>query len=128
MTDISKATPLAYRPLEYDDWGVIRRADGRLFARARSDAYLSVADADAHRAAGTDPYEAIGRLIVKAVNERDELIAAMREAQAVLSQLTAPDMKIGAGDIYFRARAAEVEARAVLARANDIRLNKKANP
>lgn len=118
MTDIKK--PLAYRPREYDDWGMIRCADGTLFARAYPAGPLSVADADAHRDAGTDPYEAVGRLIVKAVNERDELIAALRGM--VIANPAFRHNRIGAPGSGARANqdnkiTAEDRALAALARA-----------
>lgn len=43
-----------------------------------------------------------------------ELETACRQAQSVLVQLTEPNMNIGAGQVYFQARAAEFACRSAL--------------
>lgn len=53
---------LQYRPLTYDDWGQIRRDDGSLFACVSRP--LEQEEADAHRAAKTDPYEPLARALM----------------------------------------------------------------
>lgn len=55
---------LVYRMYDFDDWGMIRQADGTLFATVRrpvSDDELAKA-----RSERTDPYEELGRLLIKA--------------------------------------------------------------
>ncbi len=65
------AGPWLYRPDEYDDWGVVRTspdAEGRkwIICQARDPAVHDEADLNAHRRAGTDPWEANARLIASA--------------------------------------------------------------
>ena len=65
-------TPWAYRPLEHDDWGTIRAADGAIVARSREGKF-GLVDYDAFRTAGTDPYELIGQRIVEATLSRSPI-------------------------------------------------------
>src|SRR4051812_18441778 len=76
-------TPWAYRPLKHDDWGWIRDADGSLAATARDGRVMSERF-DEFRAAKKDPYAANAELIVKAVNNHDALVAALKESRAAL--------------------------------------------
>ena len=55
---------LAYRPNEFDDWGMIRNSDGTMFATVRRP--LSSEQADEARRTKTDPYEAISLLLISA--------------------------------------------------------------
>lgn len=75
---LSKATPgpWAYRSWEHDDWGIVRSADGHITGRAK-DTAVEFDAVNAHRAAGTDPYEGNARLIAAAPD-----IAALALAQA----------------------------------------------
>lgn len=75
LTRLSTAAtpgPWAYRPEHLDDWGYIRSTvidnpalKGKVVATTRGDDHDTF---DAHREAGTDPYEANGRFIVALVN------------------------------------------------------------
>lgn len=56
--------PWAYRPAQTDDWGEVRGPDGSLIAKAATRASLE--EMNAHRHAGTDPAERIGRFIASA--------------------------------------------------------------
>ena len=57
---------LRYRPLEFDDWGIIRRGDSNeIFAVVRRP--LPEEDAARHREAGTDPFEPLARALMSAV-------------------------------------------------------------
>lgn len=56
------ARALTYRPDPYDDWGMIRNADGSIFAVVRCPA--SSEDLARHREAGTDPYEPVARRLI----------------------------------------------------------------
>jgi hypothetical protein len=53
---------LQYRPHEFDDWGMIRAADGRLFATVRRP--LGEEEATQHRVARTDPFEPLARALM----------------------------------------------------------------
>lgn len=83
-------TPWAYRPQEYDDWGVIRttvaNADGwhPVVAVARYVGEPSEADLNEHRRNKTDPSYANAAFIVHAVNNHAGLVDALREVQAFL--------------------------------------------
>lgn len=55
---------LAYRPNEFDDWGMIRNSDGTMFATVRRP--LSIEQADEARRTKTDPYEAISLMLISA--------------------------------------------------------------
>jgi hypothetical protein len=73
MTDLSKATPLPWGISENpgdQSWKIIGEQTGRIVA----DVWGRLEDQP----------EANAALIVKAVNERDELIAALREAETVM--------------------------------------------
>ncbi|HEX8555249.1 MAG TPA: hypothetical protein VF695_11125 [Sphingomonas sp.] len=69
--------PWAYRPQQFDDWGVIRTTVGNdgwfpLVAQARN---LSDADPSEHRRDKTDPAGPNAQLIVAAVNALPNLLA-----------------------------------------------------
>lgn len=58
--------PWSYRPLVWDDWGIVRGPKGWIVARARAGRQLSEDEKSAYRRDGTDPYEANARLIAAA--------------------------------------------------------------
>ena len=70
--------PWQYRPNKYDDWGVVRSADGLPVVQACVGRWS--ADFDSHRTNGTDPGEANARLIAAA----PELLAALERAEDLL--------------------------------------------
>lgn len=82
----SDLLPISYRPDPFDDWGTIRAAPGSTGAdgvawsmgRIRDPRVLD-ADLWKFRVAGTDPYEAVGKMFVHAVNSHHDLIEALRE-------------------------------------------------
>lgn len=85
--------PWAYRPDEFDDWGVVRSApdnEGRrwVVCQARLP-YKGSDDLNAHRRAGTDPYEADARLIVAAVNALPSHLDRIEALEAALGRLVA---------------------------------------
>jgi hypothetical protein len=55
-------TTLLYRPFRHDDWGMIRYADGKLFAVVRRP--LGDDEAAEHRCNGTDPFEDLARRLI----------------------------------------------------------------
>lgn len=66
--------PWMYRPNKIDDWGTVRASDGvYLVALARSGREITVEEWAAHRAAGTDPYEANARLTAAAPDLLEQL-------------------------------------------------------
>jgi hypothetical protein len=76
-------TPWEYRPHRHDDWGWIRgpKGDaefGPLVATARSGSWDTVDTLGEHRRNGTDPFGANAALIVKAVNNHESLLAALK--------------------------------------------------
>lgn len=81
------ATPWAHRPEKYDDWGLIRAADG--YPVATADVSARVPDTGPHRvwAKGgfPEPVEvaANAEFICRAANCHDELVAALEKALAV---------------------------------------------
>lgn len=81
MSNSDMALPLAYRPNQDDDWGFIRDAAGSLVMVVRGPSIGDV-EMDRHRAEGTDPFEARGREIVRAVNARSKLLAYAECEQA----------------------------------------------
>lgn len=54
---------LLYRPFDFDDWGMIRTEDGKLFAVVRRPA--DDEELAKHRKNGTDPYEDMARRLMK---------------------------------------------------------------
>lgn len=80
--------PWSYRPNEFDDWGMVRTADGSILANARagdvereSEEYKSRC-----RREGRDPYSAVGEHIARCSPETvRSLIARLRAAEATLS-------------------------------------------
>lgn len=69
--------PWEYRPFEYDDWGVVRSADGLPVVQACVGRWSK--DFDKHRVNKTDPGEANARLISAA----PEMLAALEEICAM---------------------------------------------
>lgn len=59
--------PWEYRPNAFDDWGIVRAADGAIVANARAgDRTAEEPEAkDRCRTEGRDPYEAVGRHIAR---------------------------------------------------------------
>ncbi|PAQ03683.1 hypothetical protein LRP31_25710 [Mesorhizobium mediterraneum] len=73
---------LRYRPLKYDDWGIIRHGDSdHIFAVVRRP--LSEEEAAVHRHAGTDPFEQLARALMDAASPpkpQEGVVEALREA------------------------------------------------
>lgn len=84
----SDLLPISYRPDPMDDWGTIRAApdaDGVAWRLARiSDPRVRDEGLWKFREAGTDPYEAVGKMFVHAVNSHHDLIEALRAVKAEL--------------------------------------------
>lgn len=84
--------PISYRPDPMDDWGTIRAAPGATGAdgvawsmgRIRDPRVLD-ADLWKFRVSGTDPYEAVGKMFVQAVNSHHRLIEALESARDYVS-------------------------------------------
>lgn len=57
---------LYYRPNKFDDWGIIRNADGSIFATVRR----PVTDEEMvkHRSSGSDPYEDLALRLMSTFN------------------------------------------------------------
>lgn len=82
--------PWAYRPDEYDDWGVVkappRRPEGFeydlrcVLAKFRDPAALDDATLDAHRRAKTDPWRGNAELVTFLRNAVPEIIAMAEDA------------------------------------------------
>lgn len=76
---------LQYRPNKFDDWGVIRHADGSVFATVRRP--VSDVDLAAHRSAGTDPYQDLAlRLMATFGGQRDERSCEVNRLKAALER------------------------------------------
>lgn len=65
LSERAMSGPWAYRPWTLDDWGYIRAADGQVACVSRGG---EASTYDAHRKAGSDPFEKTGRFIVALVN------------------------------------------------------------
>lgn len=72
------ALPLEYMPLEFDDWGYVRDAEGKIFAVAKYDTDESPKSLSNHRFNKTDPCAKKGAFIVRACNAHYELVAALQ--------------------------------------------------
>ena len=115
----SEQRPLVYRMHELDDWGMIRNADGSMFATVRRPT-TSEEDAAA-RENGTDPYEALGRMLVEAASgimseprsTRREIIdscAYIAAEEKALADIEAEDIRGSSwerAEARYRAQAAE---------------------
>jgi len=77
-------TPWFVSTKKFDDWGWIRGADGAIACVARGG---DDKEFDEHRRDGTDPYAANAAFIVKAVNNHDALVKALKESRAALVAL-----------------------------------------
>lgn len=77
--------PFAYRPNEFDDWGEVRGPNGYIVALGRS--INRNEDLDAHRRAGTDPYEEVGQFITAALNAKVALESLGYDGQAAIEAL-----------------------------------------
>lgn len=81
--------PWSYRPNEFDDWGIVRTADGSILANARagdgereSEGYK-----DQCRRKGLDPYSDVGEHIARCSPETIRaLVARLRAAENALSE------------------------------------------
>lgn len=72
---------LQYRPNHYDDWGMIRNADGSMHASVhRPEIYLG--EFDEHREADTDPFADLARKIIFF----DDLEAEITRLRQLLSE------------------------------------------
>lgn len=87
--------PWAIRPHQYDDWGFVRGADGHIACIARGE---GIDTHDAHRSAGTDPYQANAALIVKAVNAHEALVKAL---QRIAEQHLSEERLVEGGDYEY---------------------------
>jgi hypothetical protein len=78
-------TPWAYRPNKHDDWGWIRgpvmegEEIGELVAIANS--WATQEEKDAHRTTKTYPHAANAAFIVKAVNNHERMVEALKKAE-----------------------------------------------
>lgn len=89
--------PWAYRPDQYDDWGVVKsppeRPDGFeydlrcVLAQFRDPKALDDETLSAHRAAKTDPWAANAQLVVTLRNNLPAILGALREREAVVAWL-----------------------------------------
>ena len=93
--------PWAYRPNEYDDWGVVKSPDGLPVAQACVGRWSK--DFDKHRTEGTDPAEANARLIAAA----PELLAALER----MFNMSPPEIHGSPGSAIEQARAAIAKAK-----------------
>lgn len=86
--------PISYRSDPIDDWGTIRAApgaDGVAWALARiRDPRVPDAELWKFREAGTDPYEAVGKMFVRAVNNHHDLVEALRAIKHSIGQARKP--------------------------------------
>jgi len=81
--------PWNYRPNEFDDWGIVRAADGSILANAR--AGDSLRESEAYKARcrqnGLDPYSDVGEHIARCSPETIRaLVARLRAAENALSE------------------------------------------
>jgi len=114
MTHADLALPLSYRPLEFDDWGIIRDANGHIFCQVK---WPVNADFDLHRRNGTDPYEAAAKIVIDAINRPTPTPAdgmldpemPTQELRLHMGELTASEIRV--------ARAAIAWANSALSRA-----------
>lgn len=79
--------PLAYRPHHFDDWGVIRSADGAFVCQVKDPRNRDEEILDAHRHEQTDPWGDMSKLIVTAVNEYDSLKERVRVLETRLEHM-----------------------------------------
>jgi hypothetical protein len=97
--------PWQYRTLPHDDWGTVHASNGPIVAHALSGSW-DVIDYDAHRTAGTDPYEANARLIAAA----PDLLAALKRLLATINPGNADEHAVGCNCVIHEARAAIAKA------------------
>ncbi len=81
--------PWAYRPHEFDDWGVVK-TDKFTICQARDQNQLDDDILNQHRRAGTDPWEANARLIAAA----PDLYECLEQATAMLRVLVPSDIPL----------------------------------
>lgn len=91
--------PWAYRPDEFDDWGVVKsppREVGNyepplilrtVLAQMRDDRRLDEETLSEHRRAGTDPWEANARLVVFLRNSAQHYLSLMDEVERLRGEL-----------------------------------------
>lgn len=92
MSDVKHTPgPWAYRPNEFDDWGVVRSADGELVAAAK-DSTIPFAALDDYRSRKVDPYEGNARLIAAAPDLYRELQMHVRNCPVCKGEGKAVDV------------------------------------
>lgn len=89
---------LKYRPNKFDDWGMIRNADGSMFASVRRPA--SEEELAQHRVNKTDPYEDLARRLIASYAPQPDRSAGLDEAAVCAEQFRdkdwiAHDMRTG---------------------------------
>lgn len=73
---------LRYRPLEHDDWGIIRYENSnRIFAVVRLP--LSTEEGAIHRQNNTDPFEELAKLVINALSPPSQ-----ETVDAILAELS----------------------------------------
>lgn len=98
--------PWRYRPNEFDDWGVVKASDNFTICQCRRRATQE--ELSAHRASGTDPYEANARLVS----------ASPAMAEALEELLACAKVRAGNVDPLFSEPIEKAEAALDLARGN----------
>lgn len=95
---------LQYRPNHYDDWGMIRNADGSMHASVhRPETYLG--EFDEHREADTDPFADLARKIIFF----DDLEAENVSLRQLLSEAETREREARAKALEEAAKVAEAE-------------------
>lgn len=80
--------PWLYRPVEHDDWGCVRSADGWPIVRPTIPRWsLTDDDLGEHRRAKTDPVEAIARFLAEAPEIVEGLVAEIERLRARVNDL-----------------------------------------
>lgn len=79
--------PWLYRPVEHDDWGCVRSADGWPIVRPTIPRWsLTEDDLDEHRRAKTDPVETLARFFTEAPEIIEALMAEIERLRAGTSE------------------------------------------
>ena len=103
--------PWGYRTQEFDDWGWVRAADGTTVGHAHGP--LDEDDANRHRVAKTDQWEANARLIA-AAPELYEALSKLANEVAAICSLAEAAIRESAGNTNYSVLW-ERQARATLA-------------